>query len=254
MNGNAVTVSDELGEYQLVVAGADDHIAKVMHQSGRPYEHRLLALARDLLRPGDAVVDVGANIGNHSVSFARHGARVVAVEANPDAAALLTENVKLNQLGDAVTVEQVGLADEPGQGTVHVRIPGNLGSAAVERGGGGSIQLVRLDDLDVPRPVRLLKIDVEGAELGVLRGGMKLLADDRPLVIVELQTAEARRAAAQLLGPLGYHRFPVSLSGEPTFLFWTERRDWRTVVMHRQTALLAARRVAGRLRHLGRRV
>ena len=80
--------------------------------------------------------------------------------------------------------------------------------------------MVALDDLDIRRPVRLIKMDVEGAEPLVVRGGARLLAEDRPLIISELHPAQLERvsgiSAADFLDEmrrLGYRA--ITIDGAP---------------------------------------
>lgn len=248
MDTNLTQVTDSRGRYRLEVA-ADDHIGRTIERTGKPYEHRLLSLLTAQLRPGDIVLDVGANIGNHTVAFARVGARVEAVEANPDAADILERNITSNNLADRVTVHRVGLSDREGRGVARVRIPGNLGSASVEVDDNGPVRLVTLSDLAVPRPLRLVKIDVEGAEIAVLRGCLPVLRQDRPILVVELLYASQRKEAQALLSPLGYRMIPVSLSGEPTFAFVAAGRDAIGLVRRPRFVQQAMRRALSRMRH-----
>lgn len=213
-------IRDGRGSYTLEVA-ADDHLGKVMQATGRPYEARLLNILTAILESGDVVLDVGANIGNHTVAFARAGARVEAVEPNPVAAEILARNVAVNGLGDRVTVHRVGLSDRAGRGSSRVLIPGNLGSATIDPDADGPVQLVTCADLAIAHPVRLIKIDVEGAEIAVLRGCLPMLRLHRPIVVAELHTPVVRREARSLLRPLGYRMIPVSLAISPTFVFTT---------------------------------
>ena len=67
-----VEVQDRRGHYEMTVP-VDDHIGMTLRATGRPYEHRMLATLSRLVGPGDLVADVGGNIGNHTVSFARGG-------------------------------------------------------------------------------------------------------------------------------------------------------------------------------------
>ena len=242
-----VQITDGRGSYTLEVA-ADDHLGKVMRSTGRPYEARLLAILTAILESGDVVLDVGANIGNHTVAFARAGAYVEAVEPNPEAAEILARNVALNGLEERVTVHRVGLSDRAGRGTPRVPIPGNLGSATIDPDADGPVQLVTYADLRIARPVRLVKIDVEGAEMPVLRSCLPMLRLQRPLVVVELHTAADRREARSLLRPLGYRMIPVSLAMSPTFAFTASAAVavslMRRPAFFQQVADRVARRVA----------
>ena len=69
------------------------------------------------------------------------------------------------------------------------------GSAPLAGNQKKEVPVVALDGLDLRRPVRFIKMDVEGAEPQVLRGAARLLADDRPAILSELHPAQLERAS-----------------------------------------------------------
>ncbi len=133
---------------------------------------------RAWLRPGDRVIDVGANVGTLSLRAAGMvgpDGHVLAIEAHPRIAACLTANVALNGFGQ-VEVRQTALGDAPGE----VRFSDDYSddqNRVDSAAGGCLVPIARLDDLltDDER-IDLLKIDVEGYELPVLRGAERALA------------------------------------------------------------------------------
>lgn len=132
------------------------------------HEH---AFMRQILRPGDVVVDVGANMGSYTLLAAQlvgPQGKVVAIEADPVNAARLRENVRLNDYRN-VSIEEVGVSGKFETLTLHLH-DDNLGahSFAVDHGQGGrSINCVPLAAL--ADKCRLMKIDIEGYELKVLK-------------------------------------------------------------------------------------
>ena len=210
-----VPVRSDVGPYELW-APEDDHIARVIATTGRPYEEKLLRFLVHLVpSTSKAVVDVGANIGNHTAYFARRGARVIAVEANPDALPFLQRNVE--PFSDRVTVWPVAAGSAPGRGRVVEHPTGQLGQMAFESDPAGPIEMVTLDSID--ERVAVLKIDVEGGEESVLRGAIQLIRRSRPVIVVESWDARHRDGIVCLLRPLGYHRFPISLCSTPTYVY-----------------------------------
>ena len=135
-------------------------------------------LIRDLLRPGDTYVDVGANIGALAI-VARQAVgpegRVVAVEAHPKVFGYMRENLRLNTL--SAETHNCAVGEEEGE-LVFSDIGQDDQNAVVPAGGEGlSVPVRRLDSLLAGvGPVRLLKVDVEGFELPVFRGGGEVLA------------------------------------------------------------------------------
>lgn len=154
------------------------------------YDEQTFEIMRRVLRPGDDAVDVGAHEGvilSQIVELAPHGHHV-AFEPIPAAAAGLRARFP------GVEVHEVALAAEPGRASFHhvVSNPSYSGLRRRRYDREGevveviSVRTARLDDLVAPSAdVRLVKIDVEGGEEGVLRGGLGTIARCRPLVVLE---------------------------------------------------------------------
>ena len=145
------------------------------------WEADVMKLLRSTLRPGAVFVDVGANVGFHSVLAAQLGATVYAVEPAPWTLELLRANVWRS--GPAVTVLPVAASEAAG--TVRLAAePGHRSGARVAETGGVEVEAARLDDLLADVAADVLKIDVEGAEPLVLRGARALLERSPGLVAV----------------------------------------------------------------------
>jgi FkbM family methyltransferase len=187
-------------------------------------------LAR-LLRPGDIVIDIGANVGFLSVIAAKlvgPDGRVIAFEPVPANARRIRRNARLNRLG-RIEVVEAAVGDRTGTATlVLAEFAGGaaLADADLPPDACGELE-VRLTTLDdwlarsgSPRPA-LVKIDVEGAELAVLRGMVATLEQVRPALLIELDDAtaigaEAKAAACDgFCAERGYHvrRLPDSYPG-----------------------------------------
>jgi FkbM family methyltransferase len=138
------------------------------------------------LRPGDWAWDIGAFIGYHMLFMWRLGANVVALEPDPDNFARLTKNLEAN---GAYSVKALRLAAGEMQGRARLRrVNGHPSiTSSVESSNYGECSVVTLDSraVDLPPP-RLVKIDVEGAELEVLRGAVRVLREARPVWIIEV--------------------------------------------------------------------
>lgn len=139
-----------------------------------------LAFYRRLLRPGDAVVDVGANIGLATLTAAKvvgAAGRVVAVEPHPRTFEYLRDNVRLNGLTDVVRLHCVALGEREGRRRI-VEFPGDDSQNRLGAGDQGEVPVtvVTLDGLlTFDRPTALLKLDVEGYEKFVLDGAGRTL-------------------------------------------------------------------------------
>ena len=145
------------------------------------------------MRPG-AVIEVGTNIGTHTVPMAKllatQNRRLIAFEPQPVIFQNLCANLALNGLGN-VTAWPNACSDRPG--TVYFQRPdyianGNFGgvSMSTESAPGDiAVPCVDLDTFLSKEPVGLMKIDVEGFELNVLQGAARLIASSRPVLYVE---------------------------------------------------------------------
>lgn len=173
LNGtNEATV----GEFKVRFDSRDRYIAKKLILYGG-YETEDIRMFCSLVREGDAVMDVGANIGLYSLALSRavgaHGS-VIAVEPDPDNVRILNENLSANSCSN-VTVLPFALSDQ--EGTINLfQVDGNRGwlSFADLGNTGRSIPVAmkRGEDALSTLSVKpsILKIDVEGAEPLVMAG------------------------------------------------------------------------------------
>src|SRR5262249_895906 len=98
-------------DYSFVHADAEDHIFQHLQRGGF-YEASLVNRLSRLGKPGDVVMDAGANIGNHAVYFAGVcGCDVICFEPNPPAAQLLRFNIERNGLSRRVTIHEKALGE-----------------------------------------------------------------------------------------------------------------------------------------------
>ena len=164
-----------------------------------------IELLRNFLRPGDTVVDVGANIGTHAVALAGavgNTGSVWAFEPQPLPFQLLCGNVAINCLTN-VRCFQKAVGDADGRASVPVLAPSeshNFGAVSINTGSAGEdVELVKIDTLGL-KSCRLLKIDVEGMEPEVLGGARKTIEALRPILFVENNTLDkASRTIAAIL-------------------------------------------------------
>lgn len=166
-----------------------------------------MRLVLDYLRAGDVMLDVGANVGLYSLlSASIDGVRAIAFEPDDGARRTAERNVARNGLGTRVEIRAEAVGPAAGTSDFSLGLgPENrlLSNGSSHRGLAEvrTVELVALDDV-VLGPVALVKIDVEGEELGVLGGAEGLLRRERPVLIVEANDPEA---LTEHLGVLGYH-------------------------------------------------
>lgn len=153
------------------------------------------------VQPGDVVLDIGANIGAHTLHFARLvgvAGRVLAFEPTAYAHAKLRANLALNpELDSRVLLRQTLLTDTPGAALPETICsswplaheeglhPEHLGKPQTTEGAGSSTLDAAVAAAGVAR-VAFVKLDVDGHELSVLRGAAGTLRTSRPPILIEL--------------------------------------------------------------------
>jgi FkbM family methyltransferase len=170
------------------------------------------------IEPGDTVIDVGARYGSYTIPALAAGARVCAIDLEGWVLELLAQAAKANGF-DALTTMCIGLYD----GTPY---PAGLAAdiartANVPSYPPGAIQWSTLDEIADGR-VDWVKIDVEGAELAVLKGGLRTLREHHPRLVIEDHTrvypwVRKHRIAKRMHGileSLGYQIESIPYSAE----------------------------------------
>jgi len=170
------------------------------------YERGAQRLLRSLVRAGDVVFDIGANVGFYALLAARlsgPNGRVIAFEPLASNVAYLCRHLELNCL-ENVEILQLALSDENGRGFIAESAGPSMSTLASE---GVPVEVARLDDLvdsgRIPTP-QVLKIDVEGAESRVLQGARLTLARHRPKIILAAHGWRQGNACSRALRELGY--------------------------------------------------
>jgi FkbM family methyltransferase len=175
-------------------------------------------LFRQVVRSGDVVVDVGANIGAHTLQFAQltgPTGRVYAFEPQRLAFQTLCANMALNNVTNAYCFQQA-VGRQPGTVLVPFLDPSTSvnfgGLSLVDARRGDRVPVTTIDALDLTA-CRLIKVDVEGMELDVLRGALTTVHRARPILYVEndreAKSDELLHSLAALDYDLFWHRPPL---------------------------------------------
>ncbi|WP_082807566.1 FkbM family methyltransferase [Janibacter terrae] len=217
---SALITTDNV-QYSILLPSAEtDDIQHFISNNAEPYEHEMLKAMKASLRPGELVLDVGANIGNHSLYLAMAAqALVIAYEPDPRLSKTLERSALQNDA--RVTVVNVALGALLRQSTLVDDADGNLGGQHLSDAPdavGQKVPVERLDDQELPGPVSAIKIDVEGHEVQVLEGASQLLRRDRPDIWVECLSYGMYLSVTKILRPIGY-RFNALYNSSPTFHF-----------------------------------
>ena len=183
-----------------------DHVIGLNIVRGQ-YEADGIRFVRSVLEPGDTAVDAGAHIG----FFAMHMAARVGPMGNVHAfepldsnADLLERSISENGFADRIVFHRAAVGQHSGMATLTFPLETlNTGGAYLLRDGAAPllgnqtrpVPLVALDEANLTRPVRLIKMDVEGAEPQVVQGATRVLKEDRPVIMSELHPTQLERAS-----------------------------------------------------------
>jgi FkbM family methyltransferase len=183
-----------------------DHVIGLNILRGQ-YERDEVAFARRQLAPGDVAIDVGGHIGYFTMVMAAAvgpDGRVYSFEPFDANADLLERSIAENGFETRVLFRRAAVGASSGTATLTFPVETlNSGGAYLLRDGTSplagnitrSVPAVALDRLDIRRPVRFIKMDVEGAEPRVVAGAETLLRQDRPTILSELHPVQLERAS-----------------------------------------------------------
>ena len=238
-----------------------------------PYEPVERAALEAIAETSTVIFDVGANVGWYTLALARRVAgsrgasgRVYAFEPVPSTYATLQANVALNNLADTVRLSDTGLSDISGE--VAFFVPTQTGSVAAsqrqlfDREANTKItaRVARLDDvvrqLDLRR-LDLIKCDIEGGELLMLRGGMDTIRRWHPVLFLELLRKWSRAygyhpdEVIQLLGNEGYRCWGIAGSGLEPVERMTDENPCTNFLFLAESHAAIFQAVSERLRQVG---
>lgn len=204
-----------------VIAPLDDHVGRAAFFCG-DLDPKVTWVFRKLLRRGDTVLDIGANIGVTTVamaSFVGTGGHVHSFEPNPVLQDMLRRVIARNQFGN-VTLHPMALGSADGE--LELRVPkANFGMGSLVRHANPddavhSVPVRRLTDVIAEegiKSIRLIKIDVEGFEADVFSGAGEVLSQTKPQAILFELNQEAGEFGDQpvvrILNEAGYEFFTI---------------------------------------------
>jgi FkbM family methyltransferase len=209
---------------RLICDPADKRVAPIEAFNFGAYEKAEVDLSRALIEPGASILDVGANVGFYSLTFARliPDVRICAFEPIPSTFDYLRRHVALNGVAN-VRIFDFGFSDREGRTTFYFYPEGSGNASLANLSAGPSVREVvcplrRLDDFVRSEGIAVdfLKCDVEGAELLVFRGGVETLRTHRPIVLTEMLRKWSARFGyhpneiIELLAGLGYRCFTIA--------------------------------------------
>lgn len=186
----------------------DQYVGRSLDLYGE-YSEGEVAMFRQIVHPGQVIVEVGANIGAHTVFLAQHvgpSGKVLAFEPQRILFQVLCANMALNNIPNVYCFQQA-----LGAATAIVKLPQinyqkdyNFGGVALRYyADGEDVSVTTLDSYNLQR-CDLLKVDVEGMENQVLRGAVATIERLKPMLYVENDRKDQSAALIRYIDSLGY--------------------------------------------------
>lgn len=229
-SGNCIWVDDFDGGTKAKLC-LNEHMQSHIFWYGY-YSRDVVYVLDRLVRPGMVVMDIGANIGEISMALAKRvgaNGRVFSFEPMDKLYARLSEHIAVNSFYQ-VKALNIGLSDKAGSAKIYSA--NEVFKDGAEHQGLGTIyasktrsvldQVITLSTLDQVvaenglQRLDLMKIDVEGAELSVLKGGLATLERFRPMIVIEIQSETSHDAGyepADILGLLSRFGYTFQIIG-----------------------------------------
>jgi FkbM family methyltransferase len=209
----------------IMVLQLDDEMQFTMYYN--MFENIYLRTMNSLIEGVDVAIDVGGNVGQYALLFAQKAKKVYAFEPMPVMIERLETHVALNHLQEKLKIIPKALSNV--NGTLELSIPpadnSGVASTVIDKTGNAQtivVESITLDDFLVAEKVArvgLIKMDIEGAELFALQGMKKTIADNKPVLIMEMNEPAMHRAGykpsdvVDFLKPYGYSPFEIVREG-----------------------------------------
>ena len=182
------------------------------------YEPEMLSRVASHAAQGGALYDIGAHFGLYTAAWRNAGGAVVeAFEPVASNRARLNEVLARNDLASGVRLWDVAVSAHSGCGTLKLH-PKDASRARLSAPKDGeTVRTVALDELmetEGLSPPKVLKIDVEGAELEVLRGAQALISEYEPVVLVEIHGLELGLGVADFMARRGFRLKVLAMKGQ----------------------------------------
>jgi FkbM family methyltransferase len=218
------------GKIEFNVATVDDlnfiiynpeELMQTFWVDGILYEHDVLNFIKDNYK-GGTFVDAGSCMGNHTLFFATLAENVFSFEPSLGPFIHQMLNLSINSNYANIIPYNVGLGNENGIKKLSMDTL-SAGGGTIKEDGTELVVIAKLDDFDI-KDVKLIKIDVEGYEVEVLKGAEQTIRTYKPDLFIECNTEEHKKNIFDYLKSLDldYNIYPREFNNTPMFLFTTK--------------------------------
>ena len=196
-----------IGQAKLYVPNYPvDFIQSMIVDRGEFFESDILQELQPYIKKNAVILDIGANIGNHSVYWAikSEAKRIYSFEPLEDIFKILKKNTEINGLTEKVKLFNIGLSNEKTNGSISFYNPADIGRTSLKQNINGNLLLNKLDNIKIKEnAIDFIKIDVEGHELQVLQGARETLMKYKPIIFIE-SFPDKKPKVHEYLTNLGY--------------------------------------------------
>ncbi|MCV3482717.1 FkbM family methyltransferase [Campylobacter sp. CNRCH_2014_0184h] len=223
IDSDVVLLKCDQVNYKIYLPGKDvDYIQKKIYNELIPYEYEMLQGILERAKKDTIIVDIGSNIGNHSLYLAAHGFDIYAFEANQELCDIFKMSIELNGF-KKIKLHEFGLSDKKETAILDNLNPENLGGQSLKIKDSGNIVLYPLDDIKFEKDISVLKIDVEGMEVKVLNGAINTIKKHRPFLYIEAISNVEFRKINVILEKLDYVYWNT-FNATPTHLYYPKEQ------------------------------
>jgi FkbM family methyltransferase len=173
------------------------------------YETIELRVARDIVGKEDICFDIGANVGVYTLLFGRYSKHVYAFEPVPRNIRYLHRMLEINHLSSKTTIIPCAVTESLKMAKIDLGV--NYAESRLDNKGTQPVMCISLDQAAnfLGLKPTVMKIDVEGAEMDVLKGARGLLEGVKPKILLSVHSNRLRRECFEYLGELGYNMTPL---------------------------------------------
>lgn len=181
-----------------------DLISTAIVQSNNFWDTHALTIIDKYINDGAVILDIGANVGNHTLYWAikRNARKVMAFEPYKETFNILNQNIALNNLHNVVRAYNYGLSNESCTASIKEFHASNVGGTCFKKDSAGTYMFLPLDMMNITTKIDLIKIDAEWHEMEVLEGALETIKRNKPVLVIE--SFNKKTEIDNLLLPLGY--------------------------------------------------
>lgn len=218
MNSLQFTYNEQFYEF---FGNSKELVFNTMQREQSFINEGLLAAVRHLNLKCDLVVDIGANIGNHSIYFASQmNCKVIAFEPDKENYQHLLQNIKTNSLQQEISPKYLGVGKFNGSGTI---IKDELNNYVLSSAPNAkeAIKINALDSIEFKQPIHILRLGYKDGNIDILRGGKATIAKFKPLLLLEAKKNTIPHDVIQFLWQFEYQ--PILLGGGSDYYAFCHR-------------------------------